>query len=94
MKIIELGNGDKVVTDIHNSKQKWAGFCISDYDSKLCEVINADNDFKLIATNTQSLDSIIAACERAKIQLEKMQSRFNQTGEEIKEVIFNKTLSS
>jgi len=91
MKIIELGNGDKIVTDIYNSKEKWAGFCISDYDSKLCEVINADNDFKLIASNVQSLDSVIAACERAKIQLERIQSRYK---EEKRKIIYNDTFSS
>jgi hypothetical protein len=74
MMQIELGHGDKLVTDTHNFEEGWAGFCISDGDCAVGETIDmrVETDLELkpelriITKNPKSLDVIIAACERAK----------------------------
>lgn len=73
---VVLGHGDKLVRDVSNSDDGWAGFCISHGECQVGHKIKAgetDNDlgaFLRIRThNPDSLDVIIAACERAKMKL-------------------------
>ncbi len=77
MKTIELGYGDKLVTDIHNLEEKWAGFCISDGVCPVGETIDTgckedyelDPEIRIITKNPKSLDAIIKSCIRAKLKL-------------------------
>ena len=75
---IELGNGDKLVTDIWDDKNgEWAGIAISDGEAEVGEFIDTGADrvgelkphVTIVTTNPKSLDVIIAACERAKTKL-------------------------
>lgn len=75
---IELGHGDKLVSDIYDEKNgKWAGIAMCDGNCPVGEFINtgakmvADlNPHVVIRTaNPDSLDVIIQACERAKEKL-------------------------
>jgi len=74
IETIELGHGDKIVTDIHNKDEGWAGFAISDGECEVGEAFETDAKtdiemgakFRIITKNPKSLDVIIAACERAK----------------------------
>lgn len=77
MKTIQLGHGDKLVTDTHNTDEKWAGFCISDGKCPVGETIDTgckidselNPEIRIITKVPKSLDMIIAACERAKSHL-------------------------
>ena len=75
---IELGHGDKLVTDIYDDKNReWSGIAISNGDCPVGEFIATGADrvaeleplVTIITANTASLDVIIAACERAKEKL-------------------------
>ena len=74
---IELGNGDKIISDLYNEKAGWGGFCISNGKCSVGEIIETgaetDNDLeaflRIRTTNPESLDVIIAACERAKARM-------------------------
>ena len=75
---IELGHGDKLVSDIYDDKNgEWSGIAISDGNTPVGEfsdeVFNSVADLNahlIIRTkNPKSLDVIIAACERAKLKI-------------------------
>ncbi len=75
---IELGNGDKIVSDIYDDVNgDWSGIAISDGDCEVGEYFNTDaktvdelNPIIVIRTrNVKSLDVIIQSCERAKSRL-------------------------
>ncbi len=79
MTDIELGFGNKIISDIHNHEEGWAGFCVSHGNCPVGEEIYAGKtDIELGAflrirtSNPDSLDVIIEACERAKSSLANM----------------------
>ncbi|MGY8872167.1 MAG: hypothetical protein ACKVJE_17145 [Pseudomonadales bacterium] len=75
---IELGHGDKLVTDIYDDANgNWAGIAISEGSTPVGEfaetgvdrVNELDPEITIITSNPASLDVIIQACERAKKHL-------------------------
>jgi len=85
-KDIELGSGDKTVSDIYNIEEGWVGFCIAEHiGDKLAIGENVplpansktDNDInaflRIRTTNSAALDVIIETCIKAKARLEAMQ---------------------
>lgn len=75
---IELGHGDKLVTDIYDDiNGEWAGIAISDGNCPVGEFAKIDAervgdlnpDLIITTKNPKSLDVIIDACERAKTRL-------------------------
>lgn len=76
---VVLGNQDKIISDIHNDEEGWAGFCISNTDCPIGEVFETDaktdielNAFvRIVSTKVESLDALIAAIEKAKTFLPK-----------------------
>ena len=75
---VELGHGDKLVTDIYDDKcGDWAGIAISNGECPIGEIIDTGADrvaeleplLTIISANPASMDVIIAACQRAKEKL-------------------------
>jgi hypothetical protein len=70
---IELGHGDKLITDIYDEDGEWAGFAISDGHCSIGDIAETGADrvadlepiVTIITHNPKSLDVIIQACERA-----------------------------
>ncbi len=76
---IELGNSDKIITDIYDDKNsEWAGIAISDGECPIGEIAELDADrvadldphVTIVTSNAKSLDVVIEACQRAKARLE------------------------
>ncbi|MCG7932119.1 MAG: hypothetical protein N0E44_18975 [Candidatus Thiodiazotropha lotti] len=74
---IELGHGDKLVTDICDPAGEWAGITISDGKCIVGETIETgaecvsdlNPELVIVTSNPKSLDVIIEACERAKLSI-------------------------
>ncbi len=75
---IELGCGNKIVTDIYDDTNgEWAGIAISSHHANVGEVVDTGADrvaelnpmLTIITGNPLSLDVIIFACKRAKKKL-------------------------
>ncbi len=75
---IELGHGDKLITDIYDDKNGvWAGISISHGKCPVGEFIDTGADrvldlspvVTITTASPKSLDVLIAACERAKKHL-------------------------
>jgi len=74
---IELGNGDKLVTDIFAPDGEWCGIAISEGDCPVGEFADIEAEtvgeleplLTITTKDPKSLDVIIAACERAKAQV-------------------------
>ncbi len=71
---VELGKGDKLVSDIHNKEEGWGGIVIHYGSAEVGEIVDTGAEIdeeldvicRIITGNPKSLDVIIAACERAK----------------------------
>ena len=80
---IELGNGDKLISDIYANNGEWVGISISDAvsptavgedvitDAKTVEGLKPNVTIK--TSNPASLDVLIWACERAKNRLKNIE---------------------
>ena len=71
---IELGFGDKIITDIYDDiEHEWAGIAISngkcETGAKTVEELNPILTIK--SGDTKSIDVLIAALERAKTKIKK-----------------------
>jgi hypothetical protein len=77
---IKLGDGNKLVTSIHNYDEKWAGFCVSDSNFNNLNIgeiteteAKTDNDLnafmRIRTANPASLNVIIDICQQAKQKL-------------------------
>jgi hypothetical protein len=80
---IELGHGDKIVTDIYDPEGQWAGIAISNGDCPVGEFIETGaktvGDLEPLLTittaNPKSLKVVIQACERAIEKLKDIELR-------------------
>tara|TARA_R110000850_G_C9996087_1_gene467936 strand:- start:1575 stop:1850 length:276 start_codon:yes stop_codon:yes gene_type:complete len=77
--LIELGDGAKRISDFYDPERgEWAGFIVSDNPKKseVGEIVSPEVKFVseldpqliVVPSNPESLDVIIAACERAKLR--------------------------
>ena len=81
MQTIELGNGDKLVTDISYPDLGMAGISISDGDTPIGEfadtnakvVEDLNPELLIISSSKESLYVVIESCKRAIASLEKIQ---------------------
>ena len=79
---LQLGTGDKLISDIYDPEGQWAGVMIrqgistlqvgqdfNDPDGTLVKEVEDDILVAIRTSNPDSLDVLIGACERAKAKL-------------------------